>query len=134
LIKEPTRITDTTATLLDVAIVSKPDNICRSGVLHIGISDHSLIYVCRKISFVKKEIKIVNVRNYRNFNQQHLNDDLFHHLTLLNWEINKFSMNIMNDARESSICLHSTCDSIIISAQTKLNSLAPWECGNQGII
>ena len=54
LIKEPTRITDTTATLLDVAIVSKPDNICRSGVLHIGISDYSLIYVCRKISFVKK--------------------------------------------------------------------------------
>jgi hypothetical protein len=38
LIKEPTRITDTTATLLNVAIVSKPDNICRSGVLHIGIS------------------------------------------------------------------------------------------------
>ena len=57
LIKEPTRITDTTATLLDVAIVSKPDNICRSGVLHIEISDHTLIYVCRKISFVKKEIK-----------------------------------------------------------------------------
>jgi hypothetical protein len=41
LIKEPTRIIDTTATLLDVAIVSKPDNICRSGVLHIGISDHA---------------------------------------------------------------------------------------------
>jgi hypothetical protein len=88
LIKEPTRITDTTATLLDVAIVSKPDNICRSGVLHIGISDHSLIYVCRKISFVKKEIKTVNARNYRNFNQQHFNDDLFHHLTLLNCETN----------------------------------------------
>jgi hypothetical protein len=43
----------------------------------------------------------VNVRNYRNFNQQHFNDDLFHHqtvylsiyglsiyLTLLNWETN----------------------------------------------
>jgi hypothetical protein len=92
LIKEPTRITDTTATLLEVAIVSKPDNICRSGVLHIGISDHSLIYVCRKISFVKKEIKTVNARNYRNFNQQHFNDDLFHHLTLLNWETNDPNM------------------------------------------
>ena len=30
----------------------------------------------------------MNVRNYRNFNQQHFNDDLFHHLTLLNWETN----------------------------------------------
>jgi cellulose biosynthesis protein BcsQ len=42
--------------------ISKPDNICRSGVLHIGISDHILIYVCRKISFVEKEIKTVNVK------------------------------------------------------------------------
>jgi hypothetical protein len=46
------------------------------------------IYVCTKICFVKKEIKTVNVRNYRNFNQQNFNDDLFHHLTLLNWETN----------------------------------------------
>ena len=30
LIKEPTRITNTSATLIDVAIVSKPENICRS--------------------------------------------------------------------------------------------------------
>ena len=64
LIKEPTRITNTSATLIDVAIVSKPENICRSGVLHIGISDHSLIYVCKKISFAKKDIKTVNTRNF----------------------------------------------------------------------
>ena len=57
LIKEPTRITNTSATLIDVAIASKPENICRSGVLHIGISDRSLIYVCKKISFAKKDIK-----------------------------------------------------------------------------
>ena len=76
LIKEPTRITNTSATLIDVAIVSKPENICRSGVLHIGISDHSLIYVCKKISFAKKDIKTVNTRNYRNYIQQNFIADL----------------------------------------------------------
>ena len=88
LIKEPTRITNTSATLIDVAIVSKPENICRSGVLHIGISDHSLIYVCKKISFAKKDIKTVNTRNYRNYIQQNFIADLSYHLALLNWENN----------------------------------------------
>ena len=53
LIDQPTRITEKTASLLDVALVNNPENISHSGVLHIGIRDHSLIYVCRKISFVK---------------------------------------------------------------------------------
>ena len=88
LIKEPTRITNTSATLIDVAIVSKPENICRSGVFHIGISDHSLIYVCKKISFAKKDIKTVNTRNYRNYIQQNFIADLSYHLALLNWKNN----------------------------------------------
>ena len=88
LIKEPTRITNTSATLIDVAIVSKPKNIGRSGVLHIGISDHSLIYVRKKISFAKKDIKTVNTRNYRNYIQQNFIADLSYHLALLNWENN----------------------------------------------
>ena len=54
-------------------------------------------------SFVKNEIKTVNVRNYRNFNQQHFTDDLFHHLTLLNWESN--DPNILWNNFEKLLCL-----------------------------
>ena len=56
--------------------------------LHIGISDHSLIYVCKKISFAKKDIKTVNTRNYRNYIQHNFISDLSYHLALLNWENN----------------------------------------------
>ena len=49
LIDQPTRITEKTASLLDVALVNNPEKISHSGVLHVGISDHSLIYVCRKM-------------------------------------------------------------------------------------
>ena len=51
MIDYPTRITDSTASLLDVALVTNPENISQFGFLHIGISDHSLIYACRKLSF-----------------------------------------------------------------------------------
>lgn len=54
LIKEPTCITNTSATLIDVPLASKPKNICRSGVLHIGISDHSLFMFARKYPLLKK--------------------------------------------------------------------------------
>ena len=44
LIKEPTRVTDRTATLLDHILVSREDVIRHSGVVPVGISDHDLIY------------------------------------------------------------------------------------------
>ena len=43
LIDHPTRITERTASLLDVAIVNNPEKISHSGVLQVGISDRSLI-------------------------------------------------------------------------------------------
>ena len=43
-------ITESTSTLIDWFLTNKKENICNSGVLHLGISDHSLIYGCRKIA------------------------------------------------------------------------------------
>ena len=60
LIKEPTRITETTSTLIDLAFSNRPEIINSSGVEHLGISDHSLVYVCRKISSPRKQPKIIN--------------------------------------------------------------------------
>jgi hypothetical protein len=47
LIKEPTRVTATTKTLIDLAFTNKPELINGSGVIHLGISDHSMIYIQR---------------------------------------------------------------------------------------
>ena len=41
LINEPTRITATTKTLIDLAFTNKPELINGSGVIHLGISEHS---------------------------------------------------------------------------------------------
>ena len=67
LIKGHTRITDNTATLLDLAFTNKPENIVGAEIEHVGISDHSLIYIQRKISISRKQPKIINTRKYKNY-------------------------------------------------------------------
>ena len=49
LIESPTRITETSQTLIDVIITNTPTKIMTSGVLHVGMSDHSLVYAIRKV-------------------------------------------------------------------------------------
>lgn len=44
LIKEPTRITNTSTSLIDVIFTSRPRSFLSSGVYDTGISDHSLVY------------------------------------------------------------------------------------------
>jgi hypothetical protein len=39
-----------------------PENYSKPGVLHIGISDHSLVYTCRKLSVPKSKHKVVVTR------------------------------------------------------------------------
>ena len=48
LITEPTRITPVSQTLIDLCITNYPEKISASGVLPLGISDHSLIYMPKK--------------------------------------------------------------------------------------
>ena len=50
LITEPTRMTQTSATLIDLIYTNCPDTIVCSGVPHISISDHSIVFAYRKLS------------------------------------------------------------------------------------
>ena len=86
-ITQPTRITQNSETLIDVALTNCPENIMNSGVAHVGISDHSLIYICR-ISFVKTQPKLIESRNYKNYNPGHFNRDLDNLLNQYTWESN----------------------------------------------
>ena len=45
LINEATRITATTNTLIDLCLTNAPCNVVKSGVIHLSISDHSLVYM-----------------------------------------------------------------------------------------
>lgn len=55
---------------------NKPNKLLTSGVLHIGISDHSLIYGCFKISIPKENPKIVESRNFKKYNNNLFRRDL----------------------------------------------------------
>ena len=77
LINEPTRITETSSTLIDHFITNDPKKIAHSGVIHTGISDHSLIYGIRKINIKPKNREnIIEMRNMKRFNSDKFLNDL----------------------------------------------------------
>ena len=62
LIKESTQITQTSSTLIDLAFSNRPEITNTFGVEHLGISNHSLIFICGKILIPRKEPKLINTR------------------------------------------------------------------------
>jgi hypothetical protein len=79
IIDDPTRVTKSTKSILDVCITSSPDKIIQSGVMHLGISDHSLIYATRKLNSVTKgdSQNSVQFRNFRKFNVESFLSNLY---------------------------------------------------------
>ena len=76
-IQSPTRITVRSQSLIDVIITSIDDNkIIDSGVLELGISDHHLVHICRKVSLPKESPKIIFSRRFKNFNVNQFKEDL----------------------------------------------------------
>ena len=63
----PTRVTDRSSTLLDHIYVSNDNLYIHWGTLNLGLSDHALIYTCRKKAKVNKEKDFKVIRCYRNF-------------------------------------------------------------------
>ena len=82
LINEPTRVTRTSATMIDLFFTNKPENILQSGVIHLGISDHSLIYAVRKFNSPKCRERLKLVRNFKNFNAT----DFVWDISQISWE------------------------------------------------
>ena len=85
LISEPTRITETSSTMIDHIFTNTPDKIVCSGVSHVGISDHSLIYAFRKLStgLHNKGHSTVNYRKFKHFNSESFRSDIFSQ----NWDV-----------------------------------------------
>ncbi len=81
LIKEPTRVTESSKTQIDLAFTNKPE----------GISDHSLIFIQRKISIQRKAPKIIKTRQFKNYNVGYFKQDL---------AINMQTISITNDPNE----------------------------------
>ena len=63
LITEPTRVTEKSATLIDLFLTNKPENISNSGVIHLGISNHSMIFAVKNVLLPK--FRHSPVRDYK---------------------------------------------------------------------
>ena len=77
LITERTRVTQYSSTLIDLCLTNFPEKISKSGVIDIGISDHSAIYLTRKVAHLCANMhKTVEVRQLKIFNEAEFLRDL----------------------------------------------------------
>ena len=75
LITAPTRVTAHSQSLIDLCVTNTPDKIVRSGVMPLGISDHSLVY--RKTHYtIPGCVKIISTRGVKNFNKEEFLTDV----------------------------------------------------------
>lgn len=67
LIKDPTRVTRTSSTLVDVITVSNPDLVKKSGVVHLSISDHFAVYAVLDLKAPKWVPVPITTRSFKRY-------------------------------------------------------------------
>ena len=72
LINKPTiRRTKKSSNLTDFLPTNIKENLSASGVVHLRMSDHSLIYVIRKFVISKHKLTVREVRDYKHLNAEY---------------------------------------------------------------
>lgn len=72
----PTRVTNNSASLIDVILTSNPERFALSGTMKLGISDHDLIYTIRKQKIQRPPPKLIEYRSMKNLEREEYLDDL----------------------------------------------------------
>ena len=68
IIKEPTRTTCNTASLLDHILTNCAEKVCQKGVIDVGLSDHQLKFCTRKIRRTRRNMhNQTQTRSLRNY-------------------------------------------------------------------
>jgi len=96
IIRNHTRITDKSKSLIDLAITADQSKINQRGSFETGISDHDLIFATVNLFKPKAPPKIIIVRNYRQINIA----DVRKNLELVPWHI----MDIFDDVDDKVWC------------------------------
>ena len=76
LIKEPTRVTDKSRTLIDVILVNNEHRVVDSGVVPVSLSDHFLIFCVLKTGVTKAPPRKIEYRSYKHFDINAFKRDL----------------------------------------------------------
>ena len=77
-INKPTRITETSKTLLDHLYTNNHNRLIFSGIIISDISDHFPIFafICNSKAKTKKKVENFSIRDFSNFSVESFNDDL----------------------------------------------------------
>ena len=84
-ITEPTRVTEKRKSLIDVILASHPERFATCGNLHLGVSDHDLVFAVRKQKIPRPKAREIEYRSMKNLDENEvLNffedvDDLWDH-------------------------------------------------------
>ena len=76
LIKEDTRVTQTSSNLIDLIFTNSPHRVTQSGMLNVSLSDHYMIFCNRTCKLPRSKPKVLNVRSFKNFNPTAFQDNL----------------------------------------------------------
>ena len=117
LITSPTRITESSESLIDVVIFSTPDLVQESGVIQTCISDHFSVYMVLNLKLPKQPRSYVTVRSFKNYNPMLFTAGLVSkHETLLRSIFTESDVNsklsILNDALLSTLQTHAPVKTI----------------------
>ena len=75
-ITQPTRITARSSTLLDLLFVNTSQRVVDHGVIHLALSDHSLVYCVLEAGVTKAPPRTIEYRSYKSFDTNFFNQDL----------------------------------------------------------
>ena len=95
-IKNYTRVTDRSKTLIDLALTIDTSKVSKCGTFPIGLSDHDLIYTVININREKTPPRLIEVRNYKDVDEAKLREDL----DLAPWHL----INLFEDPNDSLWC------------------------------
>lgn len=130
LIKSPTRITDTTESLLDVILVSSSTLVRRSGVINLPISDHLPVFVELKLKLPKATQQSITTRSHKNYCTSLFTTDLARKanrlLTIFQGNEVNTKLDNFNDILQSTLDVHAPVKTIKIKSR-------PWPFVNHEI-
>ena len=71
MIESPTRVTETSrlSSLLGIILTNSPQNVRESNVIPLGISDHNLVYVTRKLYRPKLPPRTIRYISFKRFDE-----------------------------------------------------------------
>ncbi|KAL9985372.1 hypothetical protein ACROYT_G007767 [Oculina patagonica] len=107
LIKEPTRISRTKESCLDVIATNAPVFALHAGTLELGLSDHKLVYAVLNKKVMKPKVAFTKSRCFKNFDEEAFNNDLervpfdvaylFDDVSDICWAFEKMYTNVLDD-------------------------------------